>query len=59
MVWSISGTLSRDIKDERQNFFQCNTWDYYGINEVGGVSMMTSPQKYESVEEMAWKNNNI
>ncbi len=49
MVWSISGTLSRDIKDEIQNFFQCNTWDYYGINEVGGVSMMTSPQKYESV----------
>ena len=35
MVWSISGTLSRDIKDEIQNFFQCNTWDYYGINEVG------------------------
>ena len=49
MVWSISGTLSKELKDEIQNFFQCNTWDYYGINEIGGVSMMTSPQKYYSV----------
>lgn len=49
MVWSISGTLSKEVKDSIQDFFQCNTWDYYGINEVGGVSMMTSPQKYLSV----------
>ena len=49
MVWSISGTLSKELKDTVQDFFQCNTWDYYGINEVGGVSMMIHPQKYESV----------
>lgn len=49
MVWSISGTLSKELKDKIQDFFQCDTWDYYGINEVGGVSMMILPQKYESV----------
>ena len=49
MVWSISGTLTKQDKDSMREFFGVDTWDYYGLNEIGGCSMMTHPQKYESV----------
>jgi len=49
MAWSISGTLTRQDKDSMREFFGVDTWDYYGLTEIGGCSMMTHPQKYESV----------
>jgi acyl-CoA synthetase (AMP-forming)/AMP-acid ligase II len=49
IVWNISGTLHSDLKQETETFFACTVWTYYGINEIGGVSIMTNIQKEGSV----------
>jgi len=41
--------MYKDFKVEAQQFFNCITTDSYGVNEIGTISIMHYPQKYNSV----------
>lgn len=48
-IRTVGAPMYKDIKIEAQRFFNCITTDSYGINEIGTISIMHYPQKYNSV----------
>lgn len=48
-IRTVGAPMYKDFKIRAQEFFNCITTDSYGINEIGTISIMHSPQKYNSV----------
>lgn len=54
---TIGAPLYKELKQKIQKFFNCVTTDFYGANEIGTISIMSSPQKYGSVGFPAYRKN--
>lgn len=48
-IRTVGAPMYKDFKIEAQKFFNCITTDSYGVNEIGTISIMHYPQKYNSV----------
>jgi acyl-coenzyme A synthetase/AMP-(fatty) acid ligase len=48
-IRTVGAPMYKDFKIKAQQYFNCITTDSYGINEVGTISIMHHPQKYDSV----------
>jgi len=48
-IRTVGAPMYKDFKVEAQQFFNCITTDSYGVNEIGTISIMHYPQKYNSV----------
>jgi len=42
-IRTIGGPLSKETKQKIQNYFNCITTDTYGMNEIGSIATMRSP----------------
>lgn len=48
-IRTVGAPMYKDFKIEAQMYFNCITTDSYGVNEIGTISIMHYPQKYDSV----------
>ena len=48
-IRTVGAPMYKDVKIKAQQFFNCLTTDSYGVNELGTISIMHYPQKYNSV----------
>lgn len=48
-IRTVGAPMYKDFKIKAQQYFNCITTDSYGINEIGTISIMHYPQKYNSV----------
>ena len=48
-IRTVGAPIYKDLKIKAQQFFNCLTTDSYGVNELGTISIMHYPQKYNSV----------
>lgn len=48
-IRTVGAPMYKDFKIQAQKFFNCITTDSYGVNEIGTISIMHYPQKYNSV----------
>ena len=48
-IRTVGAPMYKDLKIKAQQFFNCLTTDSYGVNELGTISIMHYPQKYNSV----------
>jgi phenylacetate-coenzyme A ligase PaaK-like adenylate-forming protein len=42
-IRTIGGPLSKEVKQKIQTYFNCITTDTYGMNEIGSIATMRSP----------------
>jgi acyl-coenzyme A synthetase/AMP-(fatty) acid ligase len=48
-IRTVGAPMYKDLKIKAQQYFNCITTDSYGVNEIGTISIMHYPQKYNSV----------